>query len=262
MVRVAILNLMPLKEQTEEDYLRLLTAMPEPVEVHWMRLRTHVPKHASPEHMDALYEYPDEVAKVQVDGLIVTGAPVEQLPFEAVTYWPELCSIFDWARQYVRSTLFVCWAAQAALYYHYGIPKYPLTSKMFGIFPQRVLDGERLFKDFGTSFMMPHSRHTEIRRSDVAVCPELTIAAESDVTGPSVITAREGRDIFITGHIEYATGTLDGEYRRDQLRGRTDVGLPQNYYPDDDPSQPPVDTWHTAALHLYRNWLSEVIHQS
>lgn len=262
MVKVAILNLMPLKEQTEEDYLRLLTAVPEPVEVHWMRLRTHVPKHASPEHMDALYEYFDDLAADTFDGLIVTGAPLEQIPFEEVTYWPELCNIFDWARAHVTSTLYICWASQAALYYFYGIQKYPLPSKMFGIFRQQVVQtasSQELLKDMGREFMMPHSRHTEIRREDIEDCEELTILAESEETGPTIMTARRGRDIFITGHMEYPLDRLDGEYRRDQLRGRTDVGLPVNYYPDDDPQRTPADTWQATTQQFYRNWVSEVI---
>ena len=260
-MRVAILNLMPLKEVTERDFLRLLPTDSGQVELHWIRLRSHVPKHTSPEHMDAFYEYLDEVAQ-PIDGMIVTGAPVEQLEFEDVTYWPELTQIMDWARENVKSTIYICWAAQAALYHFYGIQKYPLLSKKFGIFPQTLLHGTpaaRWFDGFPDSFMMPHSRHTEIRRSDIEACRDLVIVADSGETGPSIITESTGRELYITGHIEYATDTLDTEYRRDQLRGRTDVGLPQHYYPDDDPLQPPVDTWHAAALHLYRNWLSKVI---
>lgn len=257
MVTLAVLNLMPLKEATESDFLRLIGFQQYPVEIHWMRLRTHTPKHASKEHMDAFYKYFDELTVVP-DGLIVTGAPVEQLPFEEVTYWPELCGIFNWASQHVKSTIYVCWAAQAALYHFHGIPKYPLPQKLFGIFPQQLSTAVRhmaLFEDFGQEFMMPHSRHTEIRQADVEACPALHVASGSPVTGPSIVIAREGRDVFITGHIEYATDTLDSEYRRDQQRGRTDVGLPLNYYPDDDVTQPPLDTWHDDALRLYRNWI-------
>ena len=256
-MRIAILNLMPLKEVTERDFLRILGSQPHDVEIHWMRLRSHVPKHASAEHMDALYEYFDELEAVP-DGLIVTGAPVEQIDFEQVTYWPELCAIFDWVREQVKSTIFVCWAAQAGLFHHYGVAKYPLPSKKFGIFPQKILVESPLFADFGSTMMVPHSRHTEVRRDDILACRELTLAVDSDETGPSMITARDGREIFITGHIEYAADTLDTEYRRDQQRGRTDVGLPQHYYPDDDPSQPPLDTWGDEAMRFYRNWLTSL----
>ena len=253
-MRIAILNLMPLKEVTECDFLRLFGELSCNVEIHWMRLRSHVPKHASAEHMDALYEYFDELRSVP-DGLIVTGAPVELLDFEQVTYWPELCAIFDWARRHVKSTLYICWAAQAGLYYHYGVEKYPLASKKFGIFRQEIVADSPLFAGFGPTMMVPHSRHTEIRREDIRACRELVIAVDSDETEPSVVTARNERDIFITGHIEYATDTLDTEYRRDQQRGRTDVGLPQNYYPDDDPSKTPVNTWCDGARRFYGNWM-------
>ena len=256
-MRIAILNLMPLKEVTERDFLRILSRMPQPVEIHWMRLRSHVPKHTSAEHMDALYEYFDELSEVP-DGLIVTGAPVEQLDFEQVTYWPELCAIFDWARRSVKSTIYVCWAAQAGLYHHFGVPKYPLPSKKFGIFRQKLLVESPLFDGFGRELMMPHSRHTEIRRDDILAHPELTLAVDSDETGPSIVTACDGREIFITGHWEYATDTLDTEYRRDMQKGRTDVGLPLNYYPNDNPQNSPVDTWHEATLQFYRNWLERL----
>ena len=252
-MRIAILNLMPLKEVTEGDFLRIFSSLPQPVEIHWMRLRSHVPKHTSAEHMDALYEYFDELKTVP-DGLIVTGAPVEHLDFEQVTYWPELCAIFDWARRSVKSTIFVCWAAQAGLYYHFGVPKKPLPSKKFGIFRQKLLVESPLFAGFGATMMMPHSRHTEIRREDILSRLELTLAADSDETGPSIVMANDGREIYITGHWEYATDTLDTEYHRDMEKGRTDVGLPQNYYLDDNPQKPPVDTWHEATLQFYRNW--------
>ena len=238
-MRIAILNLMPLKEVTERDFLRIMGRMPHPVEIHWMRLRSHVPKHASPEHMDALYEYFDEL-ETAPDGLIVTGAPVEQIDFEQVTYWPELCEIFDWARTTVKSTIFVCWASQAGLYHHYGVPKYPLPSKKFGIFRQKLLVESPLFGCFGRELVMPHSRHTEIRREDILAHRDLTLAVDSEETGPSIITAHDGREIFITGHWEYATDTLDTEYRRDMKKGRTDVGLPENYYPEDDPQNPNI----------------------
>ena len=256
-MRIAILNLMPLKEVTERDFLRIFGSMPHLVEIHWMRLRSHVPKHTSAEHMDALYEYFDELSEVP-DGLIVTGAPVEQLDFEQVTYWPELCAIFDWARRSVKSTIYVCWAAQAGLYHHFGVPKYPLPSKKFGIFRQKLLVESPLFDGFGRELMMPHSRHTEIRRDDILAHPELTLAVDSDETGPSIVTACDGREIFITGHWEYATDTLDTEYRRDMQKGRTDVGLPLNYYPNDNPQNSPVDTWHEATLQFYRNWLERL----
>jgi homoserine O-succinyltransferase len=195
------------------------------------------------------------------DGMIITGAPVEQLDFEQVSYWDEITQIFSWARTHVTSTLYICWAAQAGLYYHYGIPKYPLPMKMFGIFSQKPLDPQLpIFRGFDDEFMMPHSRHTEIRREDILANPDLRLIAESDECGVSVVMAREGREFFITGHLEYAPNTLDNEYKRD-LGVRDDVALPRNYYRNNDPSQKPLVTWRSHANLFYTNWVNYYVYQ-
>lgn len=253
-MRVAILNLMPMKETTELDLLRLLGCSTRLLEVHFMKLRSHTPRHASAEHMLRFYEFFDEIARQPVDRLIITGAPVEQLDFEEVTYWSELCQIMDWARRHVPSTLYICWAAQAGLYHHFGIPKYGLPKKMFGIFEQRLLLPQLpIVRGFDDRFFMPHSRHTEIRRADIDACAELQTVAESAECGVSMVMARSGRELFVTGHMEYAPTTLDEEYRRDFGR-RDDVEPPLHYYPDDDPTQPPLVRWRAHARLLYENW--------
>lgn len=258
-LRIAILNLMPLKEDTENDFLRLLKG----VEVVWMRLRTHQPRHTSQQHMDALYTYFDELADKRFDGVIITGAPVELLPFEEVTYWQELCRIFDWSRTNARSAIYICWGAQAALYHFYAIQKYPLPSKKFGIFTQDIYTPDNiLFKGFADTSPMPHSRHTEIRTDEVKACKELTPVMGAETTGVSMIFRlfpddhrRLPNEIFITGHMEYNTYTLDTEYRRDKGK-RDDVGMPENYYIDNNPDNPPADTWHESALRFYENWIA------
>ena len=195
------------------------------------------------------------------DGMIITGAPVETLDYEQVSYWDEITDIFDWARTHVTSTLFICWAAQAGLFHYYGVPKYQLPKKMFGIFPQRMLMPLLpIFRGFDDVFMMPHSRHTEVRREDIEQQPELTLIAESEQSGVSIVMARGGREFFITGHLEYAPNTLDNEYRRD--RGvRDDVDLPFNYYPNDDPALPPMVSWRAHANLFYNNWVNYYVYQ-
>ena len=196
------------------------------------------------------------------DGMIITGAPVEQLEFEDVSYWDEIQEIFQWARTHVTSTLYICWAAQAGLYFHYGVPKYPLPKKMFGIFPQHPLDPQLpIFRGFDQSFMMPHSRHTEVRREDILARPELQLIAESEYSGVSIVMARGGREFFVTGHLEYAPNTLDNEYKRDKDI-RDDVDLPFNYYHNDDPKQQPVVTWRAHANLFYSNWINYYVYQA
>lgn len=247
---------MPLKEVTERDFLRLFSSVGIAVDIVWLRLKTHTPKHTSAEHMDALYSYFDSIENSGLDGLIITGAPVEQLNFEEVTYWPELTGIFDWARTHTRSTIYICWGAQAGLYHHYGIPKYPLPTKMFGIFQQQILlPRHPLFQGYDKSLMMPHSRHTGICLTDFEGHPELQIAAVSPESGVSIVIGNEGKEVFITGHIEYDAHTLDTEYRRDQALGRTDVELPVHYYPNDNPHEEPLFVWKDDAIKLYQNWL-------
>lgn len=258
-IKIAVLNLMPTKLQTETDILRLLSASPLDIEVAWMRLRSHTPTHVPAAHMDAYYHYFDELTSRSFDGLIVTGAPVEHLDFEEVDYWDELTQIFSWARASFKSTLYICWAAQAGLYFHEGINKYALPKKMFGIFPQQVQHPEvPIFRGFDDVFCMPHSRHTEIRKEDILQHPELTLLAESEESGVSMCMTAGGKEIFITGHMEYAPDTLDQEYHRDAGK-RDDVDLPRHYYRDDDPANAPLVTWRAHAHLLFTNWINEYL---
>ncbi len=260
-LRIVILNLMPLKITTETDLIRLLSNTPLQMEVYFMKLRTHTPKNTPIEHMMMFYKDFETLRKEKFDGMIVTGAPVESIPFEGVNYWDELRTIFDWARTHVTSTLYICWAAQAGLYHYYGIPKYSLPKKMFGIFDQRALDPQLpIFRGFDDVFRMPQSRHTEVRKEDIERVEGLRIIAESDESGVGVVMARGGREFFITGHLEYAANTLDNEYKRD--RGvRADVGMPLNYYRDNNPDMPPVVTWRSAGNLLYSNWINYYVYQ-
>ncbi len=260
-LRIVILNLMPLKITTETDLIRLLSNTPLQMEVYFMKLRTHTPKNTPIEHMMMFYKDFETLRKEKFDGMIVTGAPVESIPFEGVNYWDELRTIFDWARTHVTSTLYICWAAQAGLYHYYGIPKYSLPKKMFGIFDQRALDPQLpIFRGFDDVFRMPQSRHTEVRKEDIERVEGLRIIAESDESGVGIVMARGGREFFITGHLEYAANTLDNEYKRD--RGvRADVGMPMNYYRDNNPDMPPVVTWRSAGNLLYSNWINYYVYQ-
>ncbi len=260
-LKIVILNLMPLKITTETDLIRLLSNTPMQLDISFMKLKSHTPKNTPIEHMMMFYRDFESMAEEKFDGMIVTGAPVENYEYEEVTYWDEVSRILRWARTHVTSTLYICWAAQAGLYCHYGIPKYPLKRKMFGIFNQHTL-GQRLpiFRGFDDEFAMPHSRHTEIRREDILACPELELIAESDESGVSMVMARGGREIYITGHLEYAANTLDTEYRRD--RGvRDDVDMPVNYYKDDNPENPPLVKWRAHANLLYSNWINYYVYQ-
>ena len=260
-LKIAILNLMPLKITTETDLIRLLSNTPLQLEISFMKLRSHTPKNTPIEHMMMFYRDFEQMRKEKYDGMIITGAPVETLDFEDVTYWDEMQDIFQWARTHVWSTMYICWAAQAGLYYHYGVPKYPLEKKMFGIFPQQMLEPQLpIFRGFDDLFMMPHSRHTELHRDDILARPELTLLAESKQSGVSMVMARGGREFFITGHLEYAPDTLDKEYRRDK-DVRDDVELPVNYYRNDDPLQEPLVTWRAHANLLYSNWINYYVYQ-
>ena len=260
-LRIVILNLMPLKITTETDLVRLLSNTPLQLEISFMKLKSHTPKNTPIEHMMMFYRDFEDMRDEKFDGMIVTGAPVETYDYEEVTYWDEISTILKWARTHVMSTMYICWAAQAGLYCHYGIPKYPLDKKMFGIFRQHPLAPHLpIFRGFDDTFFMPHSRHTEIRREDIEKCPELTVIAESPESGVSMVMARGGREFDITGHLEYAPDTLDKEYRRD-VGVRSDVGLPKNYYLDDDPSNKPVVTWRAHANLLYSNWINYYIYQ-
>lgn len=260
-LKIVILNLMPLKITTETDLIRLLSNTPLQMEVSFMKLKSHTPKNTPIEHMMMFYRDFEKMRDEKFDGMIITGAPVEQMDFEDVNYWDEITTIFDWARNHVTSTLYICWAAQAGLYYHYGIPKYPLEKKMFGVFRQHTLCPHLpIFRGFDDVFYMPHSRHTEVRKEDILANPELTLIADSPENGVSMVMARGGREFFITGHMEYASNTLDNEYKRDKDI-RDDVDMPVNYYRDNNPDKEPLVTWRAHANLLYHNWINYYIYQ-
>ena len=260
-LKIVILNLMPLKITTETDLIRLLSNTPLQMEVSFMKLKSHTPKNTPIEHMMMFYRDFEKMRDEKFDGMIITGAPVEQMDFEDVNYWDEISTIFDWARNHVTSTLYICWAAQAGLYYHYGIPKYPLEKKMFGVFRQHTLCPHLpIFRGFDDVFYMPHSRHTEVRKEDILANPELTLIADSPENGVSMVMARGGREFFITGHLEYASNTLDNEYKRDKDI-RDDVDMPVNYYRDNNPDKEPLVTWRAHANLLYHNWINYYIYQ-
>ena len=260
-LRIVILNLMPLKITTETDLIRLLSNTPLQLDINFMKLKSHTPKNTPIEHMMMFYRDFESMRHEKFDGMIITGAPVETMDYEQVTYWDEIVDIFNWARTHVTSTLYICWAAQAGLYHYYGVPKYPLEKKMFGIFPQTSLDNRLpIFRGFDDVFMMPHSRHTEIHKEDILARPELQLIAESEDSGVSIVMARVGREFFITGHLEYSPNTLDNEYKRD-FGVRSDVEKPRNYYRNDDPSLPPMVTWRAHANLFYSNWINYYVYQ-
>ena len=260
-LRIVILNLMPLKITTETDLIRLLSNTPLQIDISFMKLKSHTPKNTPVEHMMMFYRDFELLRQEKFDGMIITGAPVEMMPFEEVGYWREIVNVFTWARTHVTSTLYICWAAQAGLYFHYDIPKYALPKKMFGIFPQHILEPLLpIFRGFDEMFMMPHSRHTEIHREDILAHDALQLIADGEQSGVSIVMARGGREFFITGHLEYAPNTLDTEYRRD-CGIRSDVELPLNYYRNNDPEQAPVVTWRAHANLFYSNWINYYVYQ-
>lgn len=260
-LKIVILNLMPIKITTETDLIRVLSNSALQLDVHFMKLRSHVPKNTPIEHMMMFYRAFDDMKDEKFDGMIITGAPVETFEYEDVTYWGEISKIFRWAQTHVTSTLYICWAAQAGLYCHYGIPKYKLAKKMFGIFPQVALQPKLpIFRGFDDTFMMPHSRHTEIRKEDIMAHPDLQLIAESEDSGVGIVMARGGREFYVTGHLEYTADTLNNEYQRDRYI-RDDVELPRNYYKNDNPDNPPVVTWRAHANLFYTNWLNYCVYQ-
>lgn len=260
-LRIVILNLMPLKVTTETDLVRLLSNTPLQLDVTFMKLASHTPKNTPAEHMAMFYKDFEELKALKFDGMIITGAPVETFEYEDVTYWEEVTGIFSWAKTHVTSTLYICWAAQAGLYFHYGIPKYPLDRKMFGVFVQKPLDTLLpIFRGFDDSFNMPHSRHTEVRREDIIRDGRLSLIAESEESGVSMVMANGGREFFVTGHLEYAADTLDREYRRDRGK-RQDVDMPVNYYEGDNPGNRPVVSWRAHANLMFSNWINYYVYQ-
>ena len=260
-LRIAILNLMPTKVATETQLLRLLGNTPLQVEVTLLHMASHDAKNTSAEHLLEHYVSFAEVRHQCFDGLIVTGAPVEQLPFEAVDYWEELSELLDWARTHVFSSLFICWGAQAALYRYYGVPKHPLPEKVFGVFPHRVnVRRERIVQGFDDVFFAPHSRHTETRREDILAVPGLVLLCESEEAGVYLVQSGDRRQVFVTGHAEYDSGTLQAEYTRDRDKGLP-IGVPRNYFPGDDPSREPQVRWRGHANLLFANWLNYFVYQ-
>lgn len=262
-LRIAVLNLMPLKITTETDLVRLLSNSPLQIEVCFMKIKSHTPKNTPIEHMKAFYRDFCDMKDERFDGMIVTGAPVELMEFEEVSYWEEIKEIFDWTRSHVTSTFYICWAAQAGLYHHYGIPKHKLDKKMFGVFRHHVCNGFEtlpIFRGFDDEFFIPHSRHTEIRREDIEQHKELDIVSESEESGVHVVMARGGREFFVTGHSEYSPFTLDAEYRRDVAKGLP-IEIPVGYYRDDNPDKGPLVKWRGTANLLFSNWLNYYVYQ-
>ena len=260
-LRIAILNLMPIKITTETDFIRLLSNTPLQIQIEFMKIKSHTSKNTPVEHMMMFYRDFEEMKKEKYDGLIVTGAPLEQMDYEEVTYWGELQEVFNWAHSHVTSTVYICWAAQAALYHFYGVPKYPTSEKVFGIFKHKALVPHLpIFRGFDDEFFAPHSRHSEILRKDIEKVDALTIISESEEAGVHIVTARNGREFFITGHSEYAPDTLDNEYKRDVAKGLP-IKIPQNYYRDDNPDNGPVVKWRGHANLLFGNWLNYYVYQ-
>ena len=260
-LRLLILNLMPIKITTETDLIRLLSNSPLQIEIDFLHMESHTSKNTAVEHLSAFYKTFDEVKSSNYDGMIITGAPVEHLEFEQVNYWGEITQIFDWARTHVTSTFFICWAAQAGLYYHYGIPKYPLTEKMFGVFEHVNHNPQNpIFRGFDDAFYVPHSRHTEVRKEDILKNAALTLLSDSPDSGVYMVMARNGREFFITGHSEYSPDTLNTEYKRDIAKGMK-IKLPLNYYKNDNPQNEPVVRWRSHANLLFTNWLNYFVYQ-
>ena len=260
-IRILILNLMPLKEDTELQLLRSLSNTPLQVDVSFMMVATHESKNTATSHLNKFYETFDQVKDHKFDGMIITGAPVEQMEFEEVDYWEELKGIMEWTKTNVTSTIYLCWAAQAGLYYHYGLEKKMMDHTVFGLFRHRVENRKvPLVRGFDDEFLAPHSRHTEVAAEDIHACDALTVLAESDEAGVFLCMAMDGRQIFVMGHPEYDRVTLDGEYKRDKGKGM-DIKLPENYYPENDPDNKPLLLWRAHANNLYTNWLNYYVYQ-
>ena len=261
-LHLLLLNLMPTKIQTETQLARLLGNTPIQVELELMKIKNHVAKNTPESHLIAFYKTFDEIKDKNYDGMIITGAPVEHLAFEEVEYWDELCEIMEWSKTHVTSTFHICWGAQAGLYYHYGVKKYPLDKKLFGVFEHK-LDHKHsiLFRGFDDTFVVPHSRHTTCNREDIEAVPELKILSSSDEAGVFVCATDKGRQIFVTGHSEYDADTLKKEYLRDKNAGLP-IDVPKNYFPDDDDTKEPIVRWRSCANLLYSNWLNYFVYQS
>ncbi|MFC5701202.1 homoserine O-succinyltransferase [Cohnella faecalis] len=261
-LRIAILNLMPTKETTETQLLRLIGNTPLQLEAVLLHPKTHTSKNTSAEHLESFYKTFEDIKDQRYDGMIITGAPVEHLPFEEVNYWDELKEIMDWSVQNVTSTLHICWGAQAGLYHHFGVQKYPLPDKMFGVFPHAVTKpNTKLLSGFDEMFYVPQSRHTEVRREDIEKAPGIDVLSESEEAGVYIAASHDGKQIFVTGHSEYDPLTLKWEFDRDQAKGLR-VNVPKNYFPQDDPAKLPVSTWRAHANLLFSNWLNYYVYQA
>ena len=260
-IRIGLLNLMPLKEDTELQILRSMSNTPLQIDVVFINVSSHQSKNTSTSHLNKFYLPFRDVRDQKFDGFIITGAPVEQMPFEEVDYWEELTEIMEWTKTHVTSTLHLCWGAQAALYYHYGIDKVPLEKKLFGVFRHRVLNRKiPLVRGFDDVFLAPHSRHTDVPADRIRADGRITILAESEKAGAFLSMAQDGRQIFVMGHPEYDRVTLDGEYKRDLAKGLP-IEMPENYYPDDDPQNKPLLTWRAHGNNLYTNWLNYYVYE-
>jgi len=261
-LRILVLNLMPLKIKTETHLLRVLSNSPLQVEVELLITSSHTPKNTPKEHLFSFYKTFEEIKNQHYDGLIITGAPVELLDFDKVTYWPELCKIMDWSKTNVTSTLHICWGAQAGLYHHFGIPKYELSAKLFGVFEHLVHDpNEPLLRGFDDVFWAPHSRYTQVRKSDIENTDDLILLSDSVKTGPYLVLSNDRKQIFLTGHPEYDKFTLGEEYKRDRGRG-LQTKIPENYFRDNDPNKNALVRWRSHAQLLYSNWLNYYVYQS
>ncbi len=257
-LKVLVLNLMPKKQQTEVQLLRLMSNSPLQIDVDFMHMESHVSKNTSMDYLAHFYKIFEDVKDQKFDGMIITGAPVEQLEFEQVNYWQELTEIMEWSKTHVTSVFHICWGAQAGLYYHYGIPKYPLDKKMFGVFPHtKVYAHFDLLRSFDDVFYVPHSRHTEVRREDIEKVPELTILSESEESGVYIVANSNFRQIFVMGHSEYDSNTLKEEYLRDKEKG-LDIQIPKHYFRDDNPDNEVISLWKAHSSLLYTNWLNYV----
>lgn len=263
-LEIAVLNLMPTKVETETQLLRVLGNTPLQINVQFIHTKTHISKNTSKSHIETFYKTFDDIKDSKFDGLIITGAPVETLEFEDVDYWDELCRIMEWSKENVTSTFHICWGAQAALYYHYGVPKHEVPEKVFGVFKHTIPAEKKhkmLLRGFDDTFYAPHSRHTCVEKEDILKVPSLEILAESDEAGVYIVTDKNERRFFITGHSEYDADTLQKEYMRDVNKG-LDIKVPKNYFPDDDPGRDPVVKWRSHANLLYSNWLNYFVYQT
>ena len=261
-LEILLLNLMPTKIDTETQIARILGNTTLQINLNLITTQSYAPRHTPHTHMETFYRVFDDICAQNYDGMIITGAPVENLPYEEVQYWSELCTIMEWSKTHVHSTLHICWGAQAGLYYHYGIPKYDLPKKLFGVYPHYVeRKNHMLFRGFDDVFQVPHSRRTTVRRADLEKNPEIKILASGDVVGVFAAATENGHQVFVTGHSEYDADTLGNEYRRDIEKG-VPIDPPVNYFPNDDPSKPPVVTWRSCGHLMFSNWLNYFVYQT